>query len=252
MFQVKVCGITSVQDALLAAEAGADAIGLNFYETSPRRIDAGRAGDIVRAVREKYPADRLEIYSVFVNATVDDILWTFRDGDLYGVEQSVGIQLHGDEPPEFLVELQEQGFGRGQELLHATGHVPLVQIVRAARCKGSNLADVHSYLKLCRKFGALPHALLLDAHQPGSYGGTGQVADWNVVRQERDLLLDLPLILAGGLTPENVGDAIAAARPDAVDVASGVELEPGKKDAEKMRKFVFEARKAFNRFKHSA
>jgi len=245
MFQIKICGITSVDDALMAAEAGASAIGLNFYDQSPRHLQPDVAGDIVRAVREDYPPERLEIYGVFVNATVDDILWTLRDGDLYGVEQSLGIQLHGDEPPEFLAELKEQGLGRGQELLAAAGHAPLVQVVRAFRCSSAGMREVESYLALCRKFGALPHSVLLDAYQPGSYGGTGKVVDWNVVQRERESVLGLPVILAGGLTPDNVAQAITTARPDAVDVASGVESSPGKKDPAKVRKFIAEAQEAF-------
>jgi phosphoribosylanthranilate isomerase len=245
MFQIKICGITSAEDALVAAEAGASAIGLNFYDQSPRHIQPDVASDIVRAVREGYPPERLEIYGVFVNASVDDILWTLRDGDLYGVEQSVGIQLHGDEPPEFLAELKDQGLGRGQELLAAAGHAPLVQVVRAFRCRSAGLEEVESYLTLCRKFGALPHHVLLDAHDPAAYGGTGKSVDWEAVRRERAALLGLPLILAGGLTPDNVAQAIATARPDAVDVASGVETSPGKKDPAKVRHFIAEARRAF-------
>lgn len=245
MFQIKICGITSVEDALLAAEAGASAIGLNFYDKSPRHIPPDVAGEIVHTLRREHPPERLHIYGVFVNSSLDDILWTLRDGDLYGTEQSVGIQLHGDEPPEFLAELKEQGLGRGQELLAAAGHAPLVHVVRAFRCQHADLQDVQSYLSLCRKFGALPHSVLLDAHQPGSYGGTGAVVDWAVVARERGAVLGLPLILAGGLTPESVAQAIAMARPDAVDVASGVESAPGKKDPGKVRRFIAEARQAF-------
>jgi phosphoribosylanthranilate isomerase len=245
MFKVKICGITSVEDALLAAEAGADAIGLNFYRPSPRAIEPEMAQDIVQHLRRDYPAEKLEIYAVFVNATLDEISWTFRTGDLYGICQLAGIQLHGDEPPEFLAELKEHALGGQSGLLQASGRVPKFNIVRAFRNAGGSLADASAYLNLCRKFGAMPDAALVDAHQPGTYGGTGKPVDWDVVRRDRAALGGLPVILAGGLTAENVAGAITAARPDAVDVASGVELAPGTKDPEKVRRFVAAAKRAF-------
>ena len=241
MYRIKICGITTIDDALAAIGAGADAIGLNCYEKSPRYVAPERASEIVNAVREEHSAAACEIYAVFVNATADDILWTLRDAELYGIEQSVHIQLHGDEPPELLAELKRHGLGRSADLLHATGHAPLVQIVRAFRCQ-SGLDEATEYLRQCREQGALPHAVLLDAFQPGSYGGTGQTVDWNAVRQRGDKLLGLPTVLAGGLTPENVVAAMETAQPDAVDVSSGVESSPGRKDEDKLRAFVAAAR----------
>ncbi len=148
---------------------------------------------------------------------------------------------------------------------------PPIPVIRAFRCRQGSLTEVNEYLRECLAIGdevntlkenltsppethvdwsalprvLLPSAVLLDAYAPGTYGGTGQVVDWNIVRKERDLLMGLPVILAGGLTPENVAEAIATARPDAVDVASGVESSPGKKDPVKVRRFIAEARRAF-------
>jgi phosphoribosylanthranilate isomerase len=117
MYRVKICGITRPDDALLAAEAGADAIGLNFYEKSPRCIHADQAAEIVEHLRENYDADQVQVFGVFINASLDDILWTIREANLYGPETGFGIQLHGDEPPELLRDLYQQGLGRTGELL---------------------------------------------------------------------------------------------------------------------------------------
>lgn len=244
MFRVKICGITSADDALQAAEAGADAIGLNFYEGSPRCVDPESAGEIVAALRQEYDARQVQVFAVFVNATLDDIVWTFREGNLFGVEQAVGIQLHGDEPPELLRELRQHGIGTSEDLLHTLGHAPLTPVLRAFRCRSPDLAEVKAYLQACQELAALPQAILLDSYEPGTYGGTGQPADWQAIGQ-RDGLFGLPVVLAGGLTHENVAEAIRTAQPDAVDVSSGVESSPGKKDHAKVWSFVAAAKKAF-------
>src|SRR5438132_350748 len=98
MFKIKICGITTPDDALLAAEAGADAIGLNFYAKSPRCVQPDRAAEIVQRLREDYSAEQVRVFGIFVNASLDEILWTIREANLYGVEQGFGVQLHGDEP----------------------------------------------------------------------------------------------------------------------------------------------------------
>ena len=214
VFRVKICGITTVEDALLAAAAGADAIGLNFYERSPRYVTTERAKEICDAL----PAGVAKV-GVFVNSLAKGVLAT---------SQRVGldaIQLHGDEGPE---------------ILSALGDLP---IIRAFRCKEATLDGVQAFLRLCG--GSVPSAVLLDAHAPGHYGGTGQVLDWEAIHRQRNKLAGLPLILAGGLTPENVADAIRIAQPDAVDTASGVESAPGKKDPAKVRAFVAAAKQAF-------
>jgi phosphoribosylanthranilate isomerase len=247
MFQVKICGITTPGDALLAAEAGADAIGLNFYEKSQRYVAAERAAEIVEQLRDQYTAEQVKIFGVFVNASLDDILWTIREANLYGPEIGFGIQLHGDEPPELLRDLDREGLGRTGDLFQVLGHVPVVPVLRAFRCRGTDLSAEAAYLEKCRQLGALPQAVLLDAYAPGDYGGTGQCLDWTAVPREQFRLLGLPVILAGGLTPANVAQAIDAAGPSGVDVASGVESSPGCKDAAKVYAFAALAKQAFAR-----
>jgi len=244
MFRIKICGITSIKDALMAAEAGADAIGLNFCEQSPRYVTAQLAERIVEELRGTYSADEVAVYVVFVNASCDDILWVIRDANLYGTDRGLGIQLHGDEPPELIRDLRGHGLGTSGDLFQAFGHSPTVPVTRAFRCRDSNLAQHAAYLAKCQELGALPQAVLLDAYAPVAFGGTGQVVDWNAVRESREQFLDLPLILAGGLTSDNVAQAIATAQPDAVDVASGVESAPGKKDYAETMAFVAAAKKA--------
>jgi phosphoribosylanthranilate isomerase len=240
VFKIKICGITNVEDALLAAEAGADAIGLNFYEKSPRCVTADRAAEIVSRLREEYSPAQVQVVGVFVNHSLDEILWTIREAELYA--SGFCVQLHGDEPPALLRELQAQGLGTAGHVLQATGHVPTVPVIRALRCAGADLSAATDYLQECERLSASPQGVLIDAFQPGVYGGTGTRADWSVVRRHR---WRSPVILAGGLTPENVAEGIATACPDAVDVASGVESAPGKKDPAKVRAFVAAAKRAF-------
>jgi phosphoribosylanthranilate isomerase len=118
---------------------------------------------------------------------------------------------------------------------------PFRWVVAFAVRDRQSLTAIDAYLDRCRQEGRLPDALLVDAHVPGEYGGTGQVAPWDLLAEYRP---PVPLILAGGLTPENVAEAVRRVRPYGVDVASGVESSPGRKDAEKMRRFIAEARRA--------
>lgn len=258
MFRIKICGITDPEDALLAAEAGADAIGLNFYEESPRYVTPERAKKIVNSLAPLQIRLAMGqpggwngwIFGVYVNKTCDEARqFAAHSG-------TANWQLHGDEPVSVVAGLSriarivdEQGQSYPTFVEHRNNPTSSLArsfaTIRAFRCRDANLESIHTYLTQCKDAGALPHAVLLDAYQPGAYGGTGQVVDWNVVRNERDLLMGLPVILAGGLTPENVAEAIATARPDAVDVASGVESSPGKKDPEKVRRFIAAARRAF-------
>ena len=245
MFQVKICGITTVEDALLAAEAGADAIGLNFVEGSPRCISSDRALEIWNTFARRFQLGEsfLWIVGVHVNQSFDEITTSRR---------APNWQLHGDEPASLVSALRK--LTHPLEVLAPTLNPGLhiddalglsFRTIKAFRCRDDSLDQVLSYLRECHELGGLPHAVLLDAHQPGSYGGTGQKLDWNMVREQRDKLMGLPLILAGGLTPENVAEAIETARPDAVDVSSGVESSPGRKDPAKVRAFVAAAKKAF-------
>jgi phosphoribosylanthranilate isomerase len=143
--------------------------------------------------------------------------------------QPAYIQLHGHELPEFIADLPTP-----------------TKIIRAYRCGPNGLAPLASYLERCDSCGRMPDAVLLDSDAAGAFGGTGRAADWSLIADQRAMLGDVPLILAGGLKPGNIGEAIAAIRPDAVDVASGVERQPRAKDRELMKRFVAAARQAFD------
>jgi phosphoribosylanthranilate isomerase len=217
MFQVKICGITSAADARAAAEAGADAIGLNFYPPSPRYVDLFVAEEIVRGL-----PSGLATVGVFVNSPSAEVRTIAARLKLDYV------QIHGDEPPEFLTELDG------------------LQAIRAVRC-GDNLQAAFAYLDECRRLGCRPQSLLIDALRPGHYGGTGEPVDWRAVVAARDRLAAIPTILAGGLNPHNVAEAISVVSPAAVDTASGVESAPGKKSPQMIRAFVDAALGAFRR-----
>lgn len=215
-FRIKICGITSVEDAQLVVDAGGDALGLNFYPESKRYISDELASEIVDVVH-----GAISNIGLFVNESAERIAKLVDDLRLGG------IQLHGDEPPEFLSTLS---------------HSPLL---RARRMDERGLAAIADDLAACRAAGRLPDAVLVDAAAPGQYGGTGQTVSWADLVDFRQTLGEVPLILAGGLTPENVAEAIRTVRPDGVDVASGVESAPGVKDPAKVRKFVEQAKMAF-------
>ena len=214
MFQVKVCGVTSVEDALAALAAGADAIGLNFYQQGMRYVKPELAADIVAAIGE-----RALTVGVFVNAAPDEIRRIASRCRL-GL-----VQLHGDEPPS--------------DLLALAG----LSVMRAFRVAGE-LASVERYLDACADLSAMPQLALVDAAVPGHFGGSGKTADWELLAGGRSALRGLPLVLAGGLHAGNVEAAVAVVRPVAVDVASGVEDAPGKKSSQRMQAFVRAAKSA--------
>lgn len=216
MFRIKICGITSIDDARTAAEAGADAVGLNFFAGSPRHLPPEHARDVV----ESLPAGVVKV-GLFVNAPSDEVCHKY---DLLGLDL---IQLHGDEPPDFLPAL---------------GGRP---VMRAFRLTQSGLAPVAAYLDACRRLHCLPQLVLIDAFSKGQYGGTGQTADWNLAARYREEIAPPPWVLAGGLTAANVAEAIRIVRPMAVDTASGVESRPGCKDRALTRRFVEAAKAAF-------
>lgn len=216
MFRVKICGITNVADARLAAEAGADAVGLNFYEGSPRFISECQAEQIVSVL----PRGVAKV-GLFVNAPLAHIVETF---DRLQLDY---VQLHGDEGPQLVEQL------RGRPT------------IRAFRIGPQGLQGMVDYLADCRGRKCLPQAVLIDAWQFSIYGGTGRVVDWQSVAQARKLLAADFIILAGGLNADNVSQAIHTARPDAVDVSSGVESQPGQKQPQFVQDFVAAANAAF-------
>ncbi len=215
-FRIKVCGITTAGDARMAASAGVDAVGLNFYPKSARYLPPENA----RAVVDALPVGIAKV-GLFVNADVGEVCQTF---DRLGLDL---IQLHGDEPPEVMSQLGDR------------------PVIRAFRLGPDGLKPVAEYIDECRRLDRLPRLVLLDAYQAGSYGGTGRVADWRVAAEYPASDWHPPLVLAGGLTAEKVGSAIRAVRPAAVDTASGVESTPGHKDPALVEAFVREARQAF-------
>jgi len=219
MFRIKICGITHLDDARAAARAGADAVGLNFYPRSPRYLPDDDARNLVAAL----PAGLLKV-GLFVNSPAREIARRFDELPLDL------IQLHGDEPPESLPELA----GR--------------PVLKAFRVGPGGLQAVLAYLERCRALNALPAGVLFDAATAGQYGGTGRTTDWNAARDYAAMPGLPPLVLAGGLTPENVAEAVRTVRPAAVDVAGGVESSPGRKDPAALAAFVRAARAALDAY----
>ena len=199
--RVKICGVTRLEDARLAWAAGADALGLNFYPRSPRYVTA----QVAAALARTRPALG-SVVGVFVNEAPDTIRALVRECGL------TAVQLHGDEPPEAC-----SGFG--------------VPVIKALRVRGPE--DVE---RARRYVGAGDvTSLLLDGAAPG-YGGGGVGFDWSLVARLAEA--GVPVLVAGGLHPGNVQEAVRATRPYGVDVASGVEASPGIKDADAVRAFV--------------
>lgn len=231
LFQIKICGITSPNDAVMVCQAGADAIGVNFYPASPRFVDADSARRIVEAVDQFNSNDtpRVRKIGVFVNSTVEEILLTTKSLCLDA------IQLHGDEAPAMAEEIKVQTKSLDWKL----------NLIRAIRQTLLDNSDNQSWLdqEIGNWFEAGCDAALLDAANPGEYGGTGKVIDWKSVA---GLQSPIPIILAGGLRADNVAQAIAQSNAEAVDVASGVEIRPGAKDSTKVAAFVQSARSAWS------
>ena len=196
--KVKICGITNLRDAEAAVAMGADMIGFNFYEKSPRYIGPRKAHQIIMRLQAS-----VRIVGVFVNAGLEDIQ------RISGEVELDWIQLHGDETPGFCASLDSFGSS----------------VMKAIRVKGP--ADI----EYSRNFSV--HGLLFDAYDREKYGGTGQKFDWENLAK---VINSFPckIFLAGGINPDNVIDA-SEIKPYAIDVCSGVESEPGKKDHKKMR-----------------
>lgn len=217
MFRIKICGITNSEDALAAVLAGADTLGFNFYPKSKRFVAPATAREIVTSLPKG-----VRSIGVFVNHSAAEIC------SLTAAVGLDGIQLHGDEPPTIVAQLPAH-----------------LLVVRAFRCGAAGLTPLKVHLENCRAAGRVPDAVLIDADAGAQFGGTGERADWDRVARERNMLAGTPLILAGGLTPANVAAAISVVRPDAVDVASGVEREPGLKDGRLVSDFISAARRGF-------
>lgn len=210
---VKICGITSAADAAVAVEAGADAIGFVFWSMSPRRTSVEKAAEIARAL-----PTTVRRVGVFVNETREEMA---RTADAVGLDL---LQLHGDEPAEALAGLAR----------------PALKAVRV----GKGFAEEEAL-----RYASCAAGILVDTRLPGETqlpGGTGVPFDWALVKGLASRVSFL--MLAGGLGPANVGEAVRAVRPHAVDVSSGVEALPGRKDPEKVRAFVRAAREAEGTF----
>jgi phosphoribosylanthranilate isomerase len=213
MILIKICGITNWPDAKAACDGGANMLGFNFYEKSLRRVSTVEAA----TMRAKLPQG-VQAVGLFVNAKPAEI------NSLHAFVRFVAAQLHGDETPGIVSEVSRT--------------VPVIKAFRvAADFPLSTLDKYHDAF-----------AFLIDGSRAGQFGGTGASADWNVARRAAAAHR---IILAGGLTPENVGAAIRSVRPYAVDVASGVESKPGRKDHARMKEFIDEVRRAEEQLQQS-
>ncbi len=206
MVTVKICGITNLEDALALCEYGADAIGFIFYRNSPRFIEPHKAGEIIKELPPFVTA-----VGVFVNEDISAVNKIAREAGLNVV------QLHGNESTEFCEKI--------------TGRV-----IKSFKVKKGEAKTLYHEME---KYNV--YAYLLDTYKEELEGGTGVVFDWDIAMEAGKLGR---IILAGGLTPENVADAIKKVRPYAVDVSSGVEERPGKKDLKKVREFIRKAKGA--------
>jgi phosphoribosylanthranilate isomerase len=199
---LKICGVTTRADALRLAEMGVDALGVNFWPHSKRYLAPADAGWL------RYMAGKILRVGVFVNEPSSLAIQLYQDGLLDA------IQLHGDELPEHAMPLREAG-------------IPFLKAIGVKTA--AELAHATQYAAC---------GILLDAHAPGIYGGTGEAFDWDVARDFGATNPELPVILAGGLTPDNTARAIKIVRPVAVDIASGAESSPGVKDFLKVAAFL--------------
>jgi len=206
MVRVKICGITTAADAQAPVDAGANLLGFNFYPKSPRHIEEDQAAEIRRKLPKKVKA-----VGIFVNWLPADVI------ALASSLRLDSVQLHGDEPPETVAEI-----------------APVVPVIKAFRVEAEfPLTTLKEY--------DLAFAFLFDAAHTGQYGGSGCATDWDVARRAS---AKHRIILAGGLKVENVAAAVRIVRPYGIDVASGVESRPGKKDRGLMREFIQAVRRA--------
>ena len=202
MVKVKICGITSLEDALTAVAAGADALGFVFHPASPRHISPQQAAEIIKLL-----PPFIQTVGLFVNEARDTVNST---ADQCGLDV---IQLHGEETPGYCDSVRRR-------------------VIKAFRVKDITTLDslLQYHVSGC----------LLDAWSPAAHGGTGQTFNWEIAAEAAKR--GHRIVLAGGLTPENVAEAVRRVKPYAVDVSSGVECSPGRKDAGKIIKFIIQAR----------
>jgi phosphoribosylanthranilate isomerase len=209
--RVKICGVTTSGDVAACAAAGADAVGINFHPQSSRYVDPKQSQPLLRSIPPLMAG-----VGVFVGLPLRQITAMAYQLGLRA------IQVHG-------------------ENREVADPFPF-SLVAAFRIRDrQSLAEIDRYLDMCRSVGHLPGAILVDAFVEGKEGGTGQTAPWDLLANYKP---GVPLILAGGLTPKNVAEAIRIVRPDGVDVASGVEESSGRKDPDKVKQFVANARTA--------
>jgi phosphoribosylanthranilate isomerase len=208
---VKICGLTTREDSMLAVEAHANMLGFNFYRPSPRYISPQACRMITAELKQHLR--RPVLVGVFVNSSLNEI------NDILEICSLDLAQLSGNESEDLLEVLGERAF-KALRPLSSASHKEFVE--RYPQRKS-------------------PPACLVDAHLSGSYGGSGQTADWKLAAE---IAARTPILLAGGLTPDNVGAAIAQVRPWGVDVATGVESSPGRKDWYKMKEFIESAYQA--------
>jgi phosphoribosylanthranilate isomerase len=221
MVWIKICGLTTKDDARMASAAGADAVGVVVGARSPRAISADTARAVLQAAGD---AQKVLVTAADGVEAVLELAEAIRPGY---------IQLHGDLwGPDMLVELS------GELEAHGLGFVGLIRSVGIA--DGAHRGRL---LQICRRYAPRVKALLLDSSVEGSYGGTGRTHDWEISAWIRKSLPSARVILAGGLNVGNVGEAISAVRPFGVDVSSGVESRPGKKDPALVKAFIVAARK---------
>ncbi|MEB3233332.1 MAG: phosphoribosylanthranilate isomerase [Leptolyngbyaceae bacterium] len=210
--RIKICGITQPDQGVAIARLGATALGFICVPTSPRYVTPAQIQAITQPLLDPHfrssPVDRI---GVFVNESLEKITQTVAQGQLNGV------QLHGDESIEFCQQVK------------AT--LPQIELIKAFRIRNATaLVSVYAY-------AAIADALLLDAYHPTLLGGTGHTLDWSLLQSFQP---GCPWFLAGGLNPDNVGDAIAQVHPDGIDLSSGVERSPGQKDLAQV-KHLFDA-----------
>ncbi len=219
MVWIKICGVTNLEDAMLVSRLKADALGFIFSTDSPRRIGLSEAEKINNGLRDE--ENRISKVGVFVNERVELIREYCEKLELNY------IQLSGDEDIDFLRTLRKEA--RRLKIIKA------LRIRDINKIYSGNGLDEPVIIKQTERLRKYADFILLDSYKKNVYGGTGQIFNWGVVKNFRGIL---PVILSGGLEPGNVGEAVSIAKPFGVDASSLLEEYPGKKDAEKVRRFV--------------